>query len=186
MAIKTFQRGLHGKSTYVCANCKHNTRNVGGDEASCGLCLACYDEAGIENGHADGHHDKQADMTCYQCNPEIKTVIQQRADDAAAKAEAESFNNPVSTIKVKSQTARVVCKNTVPSKKEKTMKSMKITNETSAYGLRKQGFSDYTILRLLVKRTGCTATPAALIKRNGSAYKAARLLLANSKRRPTQ
>lgn len=180
MAIKTFKRNWAGSSTYICANCKHKTRNVGGDEAGCDLCLACYDEAGIENGHADGHHDKQADMSCYQCNPAIKTVIQQRKEDKEAAAEAESFNNPVSTITVKSQTARVVCKNTVPVlKKEQTMRirngkfSITVSKKTTVYQLRERA-TDYTILRLLcdkVRRAdGSHPSPAEMIKSHGSAY----------------
>lgn len=84
MAISKFTKGLFSKGgTYECANCKHVTRNVGGDEASCGLCLLCYDEAGLENAHNDGHHAEESDQTCHYCNPKVKTVIQQREEDKA-------------------------------------------------------------------------------------------------------
>lgn len=48
--IKKFRRG---ETTYTCATCKKLTRNTGGDERGCGLCLDCYDLAGINNGLTD-------------------------------------------------------------------------------------------------------------------------------------
>lgn len=50
MALKNFRRG---ETTYICQVCKKNTRNVGGDEAGCRLCLDCFNLAGIENGLSD-------------------------------------------------------------------------------------------------------------------------------------
>jgi hypothetical protein len=32
------------------------------------LCEACYDEAGFENAHNDGHHDTNADEGCHVCS----------------------------------------------------------------------------------------------------------------------
>lgn len=85
MALKGFRKGFGNNSTYVCGNCKHLTRNVGGDEAGCTLCERCYDEAGIENAHSDGHHDAEKDMTCHECNPALLTVIEQRKLEAQGK-----------------------------------------------------------------------------------------------------
>lgn len=86
MAISKFQRRAFGHgSTYVCGSCGHNTRNVGGDEAGCDLCLLCYEEAGIENAHADGYHKDEPATDCYQCNPKVKTVKQIRAEQLAKK-----------------------------------------------------------------------------------------------------
>lgn len=54
---------------------------------------------------------------------------------------------------------------------------MVITKDTTVYGLRSK-HSDYTILRLLAKRAGVKEPATKLAKKAGSAYKAARLLLA--------
>lgn len=55
MAVKYFEGGkrIGGTTTYVCRICKHNTRNVGGDEAGVRLCLPCFDLGGIENCQSD-------------------------------------------------------------------------------------------------------------------------------------
>ncbi len=37
------------------------------DAAGCGLCIACYDEAGVENEHADGHHSGAPEPRCADC-----------------------------------------------------------------------------------------------------------------------
>lgn len=31
------------------------------------LCVICYDEAGMENAHSDGHHEAEADANCHVC-----------------------------------------------------------------------------------------------------------------------
>ena len=54
MPLAKFQRNFGGQSVYVCRICKHNTRNVGGDEGDLKLCLPCYDLAGLENLQSDG------------------------------------------------------------------------------------------------------------------------------------
>lgn len=46
MSLKNFRRG---ETTYICQSCKKRTRNVGGDEAQCRLCLDCFELAGIDN-----------------------------------------------------------------------------------------------------------------------------------------
>jgi len=46
MSIRKFRRG---ETTYTCACCKKLTRNTGGDERGCGLCLDCYTLGGIAN-----------------------------------------------------------------------------------------------------------------------------------------
>jgi hypothetical protein len=85
MALKGFRKGLGNNSTYICSSCKHNTRNVGGDEAILSLCERCYDEAGRDNAHSDGHHDAEKDMECLACNPAVKSVIEQRKLEAQGK-----------------------------------------------------------------------------------------------------
>ncbi len=56
-SIKRFQAAHNGASTYLCRICKHNTRNVGGDEMGVRLCLPCYELAGIENALSDNGLD---------------------------------------------------------------------------------------------------------------------------------
>lgn len=54
MSINRFQAKRPGSvPTYVCRICKHNTRNVGGDEMGVRLCLSCFDLASIENAQLD-------------------------------------------------------------------------------------------------------------------------------------
>lgn len=50
MSIKRFRRG---ETTYTCHSCKKLTRNTGGDERQCDLCLDCFNLAGIDNGLTD-------------------------------------------------------------------------------------------------------------------------------------
>ena len=38
-----------------------------GDGVSARLCNACYDEAGLENEHADGYHDGAPNARCIDC-----------------------------------------------------------------------------------------------------------------------
>jgi hypothetical protein len=59
MAIKGFQasRRLGNASTYVCRTCKHNTRNVGGDEMDVRLCFPCYELSGIHNLQSDSFEE---------------------------------------------------------------------------------------------------------------------------------
>lgn len=46
MSLKKFRRG---ERTYTCHCCKKLTRNTGGDEIHCQLCLDCYELGGINN-----------------------------------------------------------------------------------------------------------------------------------------
>jgi hypothetical protein len=59
-----------------CAACQRNVIEDGDqpddhdwrDAAGVGLCQPCYTEAGIENEHADGHHDGAPAPDCWQCD----------------------------------------------------------------------------------------------------------------------
>lgn len=74
MALRGFRRTPFGTgSTYTCRLCKKLTRNVGGDEAGCDLCLACYTACGLENEHNDYGHPTPVDG-CPEC-PETKRAV---------------------------------------------------------------------------------------------------------------
>ena len=45
-----------GSGCYTCAMCGKQTRETGGCESNCRLCLSCFEQAGLENEHQDGHH----------------------------------------------------------------------------------------------------------------------------------
>ena len=47
------QRFQRISGVYTCSSCKHLTRETGGGESDCGLCLACYELAGIYNTFQD-------------------------------------------------------------------------------------------------------------------------------------
>jgi hypothetical protein len=53
--MKASNRFQVGSAAYTCRNCKHHTRDTGGDGAGLRLCDLCYDIAGEENHIAD--HD---------------------------------------------------------------------------------------------------------------------------------
>lgn len=55
MTNSRFSRNLTGKSTYVCGCCGRQTRDTGLGEQGCELCAFCYEAAGEENAHSDGH-----------------------------------------------------------------------------------------------------------------------------------
>lgn len=56
-----------GSGCYVCECCGKRTRETGSCESNVGLCLTCYDEAGLENEHEDGHHDAEPHADCPYC-----------------------------------------------------------------------------------------------------------------------
>lgn len=43
-------------------------------DATSGICRDCYEEAGYENAHSDGHHDAQPDYNCPVCREERDTA----------------------------------------------------------------------------------------------------------------
>lgn len=78
VAIKKFRRG---ETTYTCQSCRKVTRNVGGDEAGCRLCLDCYNLAGTENYLSDnGEEDMLANYGdeargIFARRPELREVF---------------------------------------------------------------------------------------------------------------
>lgn len=57
-----------GSGCYPCLVCKKLTRSTGrGDNENVNLCAACYDAAGIENEHYDGHHQYEPCAQCPLC-----------------------------------------------------------------------------------------------------------------------
>ena len=84
MALKrTFQRG---SGCYTCAACGKRTLDTGRDEAGVGLCIACYDAAGHENAHYDGHHAETPEPACPLCQQEGKTHDGIRDDTGSGPA----------------------------------------------------------------------------------------------------
>lgn len=52
-----------------CQGCGKLTReDVGGGTQ---LCKRCYDEAGLENEHQDGYHDKEPNKDCPMCKEAV-------------------------------------------------------------------------------------------------------------------
>lgn len=47
----------HNSSTYTCTCCSRRTRETGMGEADLDLCAFCYEVAGLDNEHNDGHID---------------------------------------------------------------------------------------------------------------------------------
>ena len=50
-----FQYFQSGSGVYICSDCGKRTRETGDGESGCGLCVACFDEAGAEKHHNDCH-----------------------------------------------------------------------------------------------------------------------------------
>ncbi len=73
MALKTFRRG---ESSYVCRVCKKRTRNVGGDEESCQLCLDCFNLASIDNHRSD--NGKESMLANY--GEEVVAIFNRRPE----------------------------------------------------------------------------------------------------------
>lgn len=62
-----------GSGCYVCKCCGKRTRAIGNkDNEFVRLCVKCYDEAGMENAHADGHHKNNPNYECPICKTEGK------------------------------------------------------------------------------------------------------------------
>jgi len=64
-ANSKFQRG---SGVYECRCCGKRTRETGSGESGSGLCADCFNDAGLENEHSDGHHDDEPKPGCPQCN----------------------------------------------------------------------------------------------------------------------
>lgn len=73
MAIKKFRRG---ESTYTCHSCKKLTRNTGGDEIGCRLCLDCFNLAGIDN-HLT---DNGAESMLEAYGDEARAILRRRPE----------------------------------------------------------------------------------------------------------
>lgn len=69
-----------GSAAYKCRCCGKLTRETGSCESNVQLCLACYDEAGLENEHSDGHHTTHVTgcPTCVAVN--VNNTMHARAD----------------------------------------------------------------------------------------------------------
>lgn len=64
-----FQHGLGlgvESGVYTCKCCGKRTRETGECESGVGLCVTCYNEAGLENEHQDGYHDVP-NANCPMC-----------------------------------------------------------------------------------------------------------------------
>ncbi len=59
MGVNTFKRG---SGAYFCAACKRLTRETGEGESGVGLCVHCYEVAGIENEIEDGYYNDPGDL----------------------------------------------------------------------------------------------------------------------------
>ncbi len=62
-------RFRRGSGTYPCKCCGKLTRETGSCESNVGLCLACFDEAGLENEHSDYGHPERV-PGCPTCAAE--------------------------------------------------------------------------------------------------------------------
>ena len=71
--IKKFRRG---ETTYTCECCKKLTRNTGSGEASCHLCVDCFDLGGIENSISDNGVEE----TLPTFANEIRAIFARRPD----------------------------------------------------------------------------------------------------------
>lgn len=65
-------RALHvacAAMTYKCTQCERDLPVSAYDRDShgCDLCTSCYEDAGMENAHADGYHDDAPDPDCPAC-----------------------------------------------------------------------------------------------------------------------
>lgn len=61
--------------TDVCASCNVRTWKDRID-ASTGLCEACYEEAGLENEHSDGHHEVNPNPECPDCKEVAMVTVE--------------------------------------------------------------------------------------------------------------
>lgn len=83
-----------GNKMFKCQDCGKLTH----DSTYTGLgtmCRDCYDDAGIENEHSDGHHDDVANPDCKDCNALLQladNIIEERAHQQGKHAEQSSRN----------------------------------------------------------------------------------------------
>lgn len=87
MSVKSFRRG---ETTYTCTSCKKLTRNTGGDEKACSLCLDCYNLAGIEN-HLSDNGDEE---TLRVYGGEIRQTFARRPELGACHLDLLYLVNP--------------------------------------------------------------------------------------------
>lgn len=73
MAIGKFRKG---ETTYICQSCKKTTRNTGGDEVNCRLCLDCFNLAGIDNHLSDNGIESMLDSY----GDEAKAILLRRPE----------------------------------------------------------------------------------------------------------
>ena len=73
MAIKSFRRG---ETTYTCQSCKKVTRNTGGDERQCRLCLDCFELSGIDNYLSDNGAESMRE----NYGDEVKVIFARRPE----------------------------------------------------------------------------------------------------------
>ena len=59
---------IKGSGCYECRSCGKQTRDTGEGEVSARLCLSCWNAAGLENEHNDGHHEGNPNPDCPMCN----------------------------------------------------------------------------------------------------------------------
>lgn len=74
------------------------------------LCVRCYDEAGYENAHSDGHHADEADANCHVCQgtdphagiraPGVGSGACVRTDDGRLKDMAPSLPENPARVKL--------------------------------------------------------------------------------------
>jgi hypothetical protein len=72
MAVRKFRRG---ETTYTCYSCGKLTRNTG-DEGQTGLCLDCFNLAGIDN-HLS---DNGAESMVENCGDEARAIFAHRPE----------------------------------------------------------------------------------------------------------
>ena len=68
------QRFKAGSGVYTCRDCGKDTRATGQGEEGVELCRHCYEDAGMENEHNDGHHDGNPQANCRQCQAKAEVV----------------------------------------------------------------------------------------------------------------
>jgi len=72
-----------GSAVYVCTSCGMRTRETGSGESDVELCVGCYDDAGLENEHSDGHHEDNPHPDCGACQADNSTSKLARVDTSA-------------------------------------------------------------------------------------------------------
>jgi hypothetical protein len=49
------------------------------------MCNVCYDQAGHENDHQDGHHEEADEANCPMCHPEIVVDRSRKSSERVSK-----------------------------------------------------------------------------------------------------